>query len=61
MKSYADMTPAERVVYRISEIWELQRRLARAGRKAGLHQRPPCGAVREEHAPYDKGARSAPG
>ncbi|MBP7828645.1 MAG: hypothetical protein KA248_01870 [Kiritimatiellae bacterium] len=61
MKPYKDMTPAERVVYRISELRDLGLKLSRAGRKAGLHQRPPRGAVREEPAPYDKGARSAPG
>lgn len=52
MREYKDMTPAERAIYRISELRDLALKLSRAGREAGLHNRPPRGAVREGPPPY---------
>lgn len=40
MKKYSQMTKAERIIYRISELRELGLRLAAAGRRAGLHSGP---------------------
>lgn len=36
-KKYKDMTRAERIILRISELHALSRKLANAGFKAGLH------------------------
>lgn len=41
MKRPSRMTKAQEVVWRISELRDLARRLARAGYQAGLHSRDP--------------------
>jgi hypothetical protein len=37
MKRKAPTTPAQQIIYRISELRDLSRKLARAGFEAGLH------------------------
>jgi len=41
MKRPASMTPAQKIIWRISELRDLSRRLAQAGFRAGLHSHDP--------------------
>ena len=41
MKRPTSMTPAQKIVWRISELRDLSRRLSQAGYRAGLHPYDP--------------------
>ncbi len=57
MKRPLSMTPAQKVIWRISELRDLSRRLAQAGFRAGLHpydpnRLPPTTKVAERRGKY---------
>jgi hypothetical protein len=55
MKRASTITPAQKVIRRISELRDLGRRLARAGFKAGLHKHNPDKLPWENRVAESKG------
>ncbi|HTS18116.1 MAG TPA: hypothetical protein VMP11_11125 [Verrucomicrobiae bacterium] len=59
MKRRPTITPAQKVIRRISELRDLGRRLARAGFVAGLHKHDPDKLPWENRVAESKGGYSA--